>query len=165
MAHVIRHSSRGSDCPDVTPAGFCRVQPAPAPRGIRTAVARLRVGRGSRASLQTGPQTPDSPFLLRRRRRGVTPTASLDAGTCRRPASMVFGPELAYMGAVWQPRRGSRPQMWLPAPLKKRSHGTVPGQFSANLWASHGSGIASTTVKILHKILPTQKSISLICYR
>ena len=47
-----------------------------------------------------------------------------------------------------------RPQIWLPAPLKRRSHGTVPGQFSANLWASHGSGIASTTVKILHKVLP-----------
>ena len=94
---------------------------------------------------------------LRQRRRGVTPTAPLDAGTRRRPASMVFGPELAYMGAVWQSRRGSRPQMWLPAPLKRRSRGTVPGQFSANLWASHGSGIASTTVKILHKVLPAPK--------
>ena len=80
---------------------------------IPLVVARLQAGRSSRASLQANPQTPDSPFPLRRRRRGVTPTASLDAGTCRRPASMVFGPELAYMGAVWQSRRGSRPQIWL----------------------------------------------------
>ena len=31
---------------------------------------------------------------LRQRRRGVTPTASLDTGTCRRPASMVFGTKI-----------------------------------------------------------------------
>ena len=52
----------------------------------------------------------------------------------------------------WQPA----PDM-VAAPLKGRSHGTVPGQFSANLLASHGSGIASTTVKILHKVLPAPK--------
>ena len=52
----------------------------------------------------------------------------------------------------WQPA----PDM-VAAPLKRRSHGTVPGQFSANLRASHGSGIASTTVKILHKVLPAPK--------
>ena len=43
--------------------------------------------------LQADSQTPSSPFPLRQRRRSVTPTASLDAGTRKRPASMVFGPE------------------------------------------------------------------------
>ena len=59
-------------------------------RKLLLAVARLRAGRGFRAGLQADSQTPGSPFSLRRRRRGVTPTASLDTGTCRQPASMVF---------------------------------------------------------------------------
>ena len=78
------------------------------------AVARLQAGRSFRANLQADSQTPSSPLPLRRRQSDVTSTASLDAGTCRQSASMVFGPELDHMGAVWQSRRGSRPQIWLP---------------------------------------------------
>ena len=51
---------------------------------------------------------------------------------------MVFGPETSLHGSdmaatPWQPALDM-----VVAPLKRRSHGTVPGQFSVNLRASHG---------------------------
>ena len=37
------------------------------------------------------------------------------------------------------------------APLRGRPHGTVPGQFAVDPWASHGGGMASAAIKISHK--------------
>ena len=53
------------------------------------AVAHPQASCGSKAGLQANPQTPGSP--LRQWRCGVTPTASLDAGTCRQSASDSIG--------------------------------------------------------------------------
>ena len=53
---------------------------------------------------------------------------------------------------LWQPA----PDM-VAAPLKERSHGTVPGQLSVDPQTSMGNGMASATVKTLHKVLPPPK--------
>ena len=75
---------------------------------------------------------------LRQRRRGVMSTASLDAGTRKTASKHSFWARTSLHGSgmattPWQPALDM-----VAAPLKRRSHGTVPGQFSVNLRASHG---------------------------
>ena len=118
-------------------------------------VARLQAGRSSRASLRVNPQTPGSPPASAAPRRDVYGVVG-----CR---DMQAASKHGFWARTSLHGSGMAITPWQPAPdmaassLKRRPHGTVPGQFSANLRASHGSGIASATVKISHKVLPAPK--------
>ena len=73
---------------------------------------------------------------------------------CAWPDGVAFGPELAYIGAAWQPRRGGHLRVWLPPHWRDDRTEPCRDKLSSTPEPAMGSSMVSATVKTSHKVLP-----------